>query len=909
MSTGAETVADFAPALAEIKALSSAQAPYEVLRNSVIQAIAPDYTKQRGDIEQGLKSGKIKGLESARLLSSATDELLKKLFELTTTSVFLPTNRTTAEEICLVATGGYGRRELAFFSDIDLLFLIPYKPTEWIENVAEFILQVLWDMGLKVGHALRSVDECIKFAAADISIKTGLLDSRFLEGEKKLFSGLQKKYRKKIISGHGLKFVEDKLAERDRRHDRLGNTRYVVEPNLKEGKGALRDLHTLFWLARFLYGVRDLAGLEKKKILKKDEVVVFRKAENFFWTVRQHLHLLAGRPEERLTFDMQLALSEVLGYRDRPGLTKVERFMKHYFFTAKNVGDLTRIFCAVLEERHQKKGLLDWAPTLRKNKVEGFRLEGGRLNALDEKDFIKHPAKMVQIFAVADRHGYDIHPHALRLISRNRNLINNRLRRDPEANDAFLEVLTSRKDPETGLKRMNEAGVLGQFITDFGRIVGHTQHDMYHSFTVDEHTIQAVGLLARIEKGELDDVQTISTTVGAAPSRRVLFMGLFLHDIAKGRGGDHSVLGERIAYSLCPRLGFSTSETELVAWLVKDHLLMSRVAFKRDITDRKTIKDFVETVETIERLQLLSLLTVADIMAVGPKIWNSWKDRLLSDLYRVAKPWFTQESLDEARETQNREKQKALGKALKKLKPAEFKALISLFPESYWLADPTDIQVLDAGLLAESTGGKTAVNITTQPEVDMARISIAAKGSPELFSNLAGALATENNSIIDARSFTLSDGREINSFVVDTPPGDPYSSGERRKNLTLNLKKATKGELAPFKRPPGKGLLGDKRTYFPVVPRIRCNNDLSAEYTVIEVSSLDRIGLLYDLTKVLNGHGCAIFSAHVATYGARAVDVFYVHTLEGAKISNQKKLDTIAADLLAVIEPKKKQEI
>lgn len=906
MNTKVETAPDFAALLADVKALSLSQPSYEVLRKTVIQAIGPEYFKKRKDLETAVKSGEIKGLESAKLLSVATDELLQKLCAITTTSVFLPGAKTSSEEISLIATGGYGRGELGFFSDLDLLFLIPYKPSEWIENVAEFILQVLWDMGLKVGHAMRSVDECIALAKKDLSIKTALLDGRYLEGEQKLFANLQKKFKKEIISGHGLQFVEDKLAERDRRHDRLGNTRYVVEPNLKEGKGALRDLHTLFWLARFLYGVDDIAGLEKKKILKKDEVVVFKKAENFFWTVRQHLHLLAGRPEERLTFDMQLQLADALGYRDRPGLTKVERFMKHYFFTAKNVGDLTRIFCAVLEEHHQKKGLLDWAPTLRKNKVEGFRLEGGRLNALDEKDFIKHPAKMVRIFAVADHHGYDIHPHALRLISRNRNLINNRLRRDPEANDAFLEILTSRKDPETGLRRMNEAGVLGQFITDFGRIVGHTQHDMYHSFTVDEHTIQAVGLLAKIEKGQLDDAQTLSATVGPQSSRRVLFMGLFLHDIAKGRGGDHSELGEKIAYSLCPRLGFSTSETELVAWLVKDHLLMSRVAFKRDITDKKTIRDFVKKVETLERLQLLALLTVADIMAVGPKTWNSWKDRLLSDLYKVAKPWFTQASLDEARETQTGEKLKAFEQALKKMKPDKFKALVALFPESYWLADPTHIQVLDAGLLVNSSGEKPAVNITTQPEAGMARISIAAKGRPELFSNLAGALAAENNSIIDARSFTLSDDRELNSFIVDTPPGDPYSSGERRKKLGDELKRVAQGGHPNFKGPPKKGLLGDKRTYFPVIPRIRCNNDLSADYTVIEVSTLDRIGLLYDLTKVLNGHGCAIFSAHVATYGARAVDVFYLHTLAGRKILDKKKLEAITADLLAVIEPKEK---
>jgi [protein-PII] uridylyltransferase len=803
-----------------------------------------------------------------------------------------------------VATGGYGRSEMAFYSDVDVLFLIPHKVVEWIENIAEFILQALWDLGLKVGHSMRSPDECIQQAEKDLTIKTALLDARFIAGEKKLFEALQKSYRKKITSGHGLEFVEDKLAERNQRHKKLGNSRYVVEPNVKEGKGALRDLHTLFWLARFLYGVEDLAGLEKKKILRKNEVAVFRRAENFLWTVRQSIHLVAGRAEERLTFDMQLQLADALGYRDRPTLSKVERFMKHYYYTAKNVGDLTRIFCAVLEERHQKKGLLDWTPALLKTKVEGFQVEGGRLNALDEKDFIKNPAKMIKIFAVADRHGYDIHPDALRLISRNRNLIDNRLRRDPEANDAFLEILTSRKDPETGLRRMNEAGVLGQFITDFGRIVAHTQHDMYHSFTVDEHTIRAVGLLAKIEKGELDDIQKVSSLVGAAPSRRVLFMGIFLHDIAKGRGGDHSELGEKIAFALCPRLGFSSTEKDLVAWLVRDHLVMSRVAFKRDITDEKTIKDFVKAVKTFERLQLLALLTVADIMAVGPKIWNSWKDRLLCDLFRVAKPWFLQENQDKARETQNAEKQKALQTALKGIPAKDLKSVLKLFPENYWLGDPTGIQAADVKLLIRSSADKTAVKIATEPETDLARVTVVAQGGHELFCNLAGVLAAHKYSIIDARTFQLADGRQLNSFVFETGLSDPMQPGEKKKALIAAVKKVVKGADPGFKGPEKRGLLQQRSAYFPVEPRVRASNDLSADYTVIEVSTRDRIGLLYDLTKILVGHHCAIFSAHVATYGARAVDVFYLQTLEGKKIEDPDVLETLSQALMSVIAQK-----
>lgn len=887
------------PTLAEdIKTLALQGKPYDVLRKQVVAALKPEFQNKRDDLARRLRARKISGLEAARVLSDIMDGVLRELNALAPDAVSSPEARTAPEAIALVATGGYGRRQLAFYSDIDLMFLVPTKPTPWIEKVTEFMLQVLWDLGLKVGHSLRSEDDCIQIANKDLSVKTALLDARFLAGNEKLFARMEKKFRKKIISGKGRQFVEDKLKERDHRHQRMGDSRYVVEPNLKDGKGGLRDLHTLFWLARFLYGVEDIAGLTKKKLLRKDELATFKKAENFLWTVRQHMHLSNGRAEERLTFDLQLALADEFGYHDRPGMTKIERFMKHYFLTVKSVGDLTRVFCALLEARHQKKGLFDWASLPGKKRVEGFPLDGGRLTVPDKKNFKKYPENMVRIFAVADRHGYDIHPDALRLISSHRQLINARLRRDPAANDAFMEVLTSKRDPETGLRRMNEAGVLGLFVTDFGRAVAQTQQDMYHYYTVDEHTIRAIGLLAQIEKGGLGDVQTLGTEIaGTILSRSALYMGLFLHDIAKGRGGDHSELGEGIARTLCPRVGFTPAETDLVAWLVRYHLLMSNVAFKRDISDPETLKTFTRQVGTLERLRLLTVLTIADIMAVGPNIWTAWKHRLLSDLYTASKPWFTKESVKEARAAQNQEKKAALKKALKKKKVKTPKALLDLFPENYWLADRTPVQVKEALLVARPSGNKIAVDISLQEGSDIFRISAVAPAGPEFFPNLAGGLAAGGINILDARGFTLKDGRRLNSFVVDNPVSDLFSSKEKKKELMTRLKGLSVNTLQTFKIPSQRNLIEDRKGGFKIPSRVRFNNEISSNFTVLEVKGRDKIGFLYQLTRILVRHGCAIFSAHVATYGARAVDVFYIQDRDGNKILDAGQLEKIKSAL------------
>src|SRR3984957_9110015 len=568
------------------------------------------------------------------------DQLIRTLFDFVTEHIYPLANPTQGEKLAVVAVGGYGRGEMAPYSDVDLLFLLPYKRTPHTEQVVEYLLYLMWDLRLKVGHAVRSVDESLRYAKSDLTIRTALVEARYIWGEQALFTELRSRFDNEIVRGTAAQFIEQKLAERDARHKRVGDSRYQLEPNVKEGKGGLRDLITLYWMAKYIYRIDDVAKLVELKVLSEDESQRFARAQEVLWTVRCHLHSLAGRAEEHLTFDMQTQIGERMGYREHTGSRGVERFMKHYFLVAKDVGDLTRIFCAVLEVdqkgRRRLGSWLRWGGSARRG-FAGFVLDGGRL-AIPSKDFFKDdPPALLRLFHVAQEQELDIHPHALRAVTRSLRLANAELRENPEANRLFLEILTSKKDPETALRRMNEAGLFGRFVPDFGRVVAQMQYDMYHVYTVDEHTLFAIGIVHQIENGELKTELPLATSIAPTiVSRRALYLATLLHDIAKGRGGDHSEIGEKIALKLGPRLGLSDEETETVAWLVRWHLLLSGTAFKLDIGEPETIRQLVDRVQSPERLKLLLVLTVADIRAVGPKVWNGWKAALLRELFHSA---------------------------------------------------------------------------------------------------------------------------------------------------------------------------------------------------------------------------------------------------------------------------------
>ncbi len=576
------------------------------------------------------------GLDTARLLAAVQDEVITALYDFTTTHVHRARNPTEAERLSILATGGYGRAVMAPSSDTDLLFLRAYKASPHTESVIEYMLYALWDMGLKVGHAFRTPADCVRLAGDDVTIKTSLLDARFLTGDEALSEDMIKLFQRDAVKGRDAKFIADKLAERDARHTRQGDARYVVEPNIKEGKGGLRDLQTLYWIVKHMTGGRHIEDVLKGGPFTSEEYSVFMRAARFLWSVRCHLHYVTGRPEERLSFDLQPEIAQRLGYRERDGQQSVERFMKRYFLIAKDVGNLTRILAAKLEADQKKKpeGLRRFIPVMPPQplKEKGFVIDGGRVNITSEKLMSYEPLNMVRLFILARREAKDIHPDALTAVTRHLSRFKEPLRSSPEARALILQAILDGDDPGLVLRRMNDAGLLGRLVPEFGTIVAQTQFNMYHHFTVDEHTIRAVEAIAAMEQGKGDAAPLVQHVFPDIENRRALYLAMLLHDTGKGKG-DQQIEGEITARRACERLGLDEAETALVGWIVRHHLDMSETAQKRDISDPRTVAKFAEIVGSLERLRLLFILTIADIKAVGPGVWNAWKGQLLSELY------------------------------------------------------------------------------------------------------------------------------------------------------------------------------------------------------------------------------------------------------------------------------------
>jgi [protein-PII] uridylyltransferase len=826
------------------------------------------------------------------------DQIVRVLFDLADTRLYPAANPSTAEQLAVVATGGYGRGELAPQSDIDLLFLRPYKQTPRGEQIVEYMLYLMWDLGLKVGHATRSVDECIRHSERDFTVRTALLEARYVWGERKLHDELRRRFATRFLSDDGRDFVEAKLSERDQRHERMGDSRYVVEPNVKDGKGGLRDLQTLFWIAKYLYRTERVAGVVERGVLTQAEARLFARAERFLTTVRCHIHFLRNRPEDRLSFDLQPEIARRLGYADRPGSRGVERFMKHYYLHAKTVGNLTRIFCAALEEsRRRKPRLAALWQTLKPRQLDGFRLDGERLAVASAEDFVREPAKLLRLFQVSQENDLDVHPTTLRLITQNLRLIDARLRADPEANRTFMRIMTSKRDPETALRRLNEAGVFGRFVPDFGRVVAQTQHDMYHTYTVDEHTIRAIGILSRIEGGELAAEHPLaSEIVHKVLSREVLYLAILLHDIAKGRGGDHSILGAEVAEQLGPRLGLSAAETETVAWLVRYHLAMSQTAFQRDLQDPKTIADFAALVQSPERLRLLLVLTVCDIRAVGPGIWNNWKATLLRQLYYAAEEVLSGGTLQGGRTQRVASVREHLSGLLSHWTEEERSTHLARGYPGYWLSFDTETLARHAELMRRAERGH--LPLVVEPRIDPQRsiteLTIHTLDTPGLFARLAGAMAASGATIVDTKAFTMANGMALDVFGLQDLEGKAFSGADRLTRLTSRIEMSLSGRLdvnAELARLRPSYPRSDR--VFTSAPRVLIDNNASNTHTVIEVNGRDRPGFLYTVARALTGLNLQITSAHITTYGERAVDVFYIKDIFGLKIVHPTRLQQI----------------
>ncbi len=908
----ADPPVDVAALRAAVEAVARGSADADVRRAEVVRLLKAALAEGRAEVRARLDAG-AGGIDTARGLAEVVDAVIVALHGFTL-ACLAPDSKPLAQSLSVVAVGGYGRGAMAPYSDIDLLFLRRAKADAGAEAAIQVMLYALWDLGFKVGHASRTVDECLRFAREDSTIRTALLEARWVAGDVALAETLKRRYRREVADGTGAEFVAAKLAERDARYAKAGASRYMVEPNIKEGKGGLRDLNTLFWIAQYLHPVDQPMELVRLKEFTVREVKAFVRAFDFLWATRCYMHFITRRPEERLTFDLQPEVARRMGYGDVDDTASAERFMRRYFLIAREVGSLTRIFCAKLEAEHAKQpqGLARLLPRRapkRRELEDAFFEEAGRLNVRGEEAFAADPVRLIRIFQVADASNLDLHPDAFAAVTRSLNLIGAKLRRDPAAARAFLDVLAFGQETFRTLTLMNEAGVLGRYVPEFGRIVGQMQFNMYHAYTTDEHTLRGVDVIAEIAAGRLAADHPLAVSVlPLVADREALFLAMLLHDTGKGGApGGQTLAGARNARIACERLGLSPERIDTVAWLVEHHLLMSETAQKRDLGDPRTISAFARTVAEPERLRALAILTAADIRAVGPGVWNGWKGQLLRQLYMATEAVFRGgrpsdlgfESVDDVQQVLAASARKRLVAAHPHAAEA-VRRWVDSMEDAYFVAFPAKAQGAHFALAERAEQDAAAASARLMADWNAVEITVAARDRRGLFADLAGAMAGLGANIVGARVYTSASGGALDVFNVQDSLGGPYGEGDARSldRLLASLEQAGRGDGA--KPSPEPAPLG-RAAAFAVAPRVAVDNDASDMATVVEVSGRDRPGLLQALARTFASAGLSVQSAHIESFGERAVDAFYLITADGLKLSEPYAISALKATLTAVL--------
>lgn len=893
-------------------------------REEALARLRRDLGNERKRIRDAFERRQLSGVEAARALATLMDHIAVTLCQY----AGLPNDDTEGNlntPFCLCATGGYGAGLLAPFSDVDLLFLTDDTPSDITIQRIEYVLYTLWDLGLRVGHATRSQETCLKSAQEDLTTCTALLDLRPLYGHKDQAEHLRHALRTYLTGPTLEHFVTEAIAQREERHNHYGATPYLVEPHLKAGRGGLRDLQVLNWIGRASLGLlisratplRRELGLAPACVLlglfTKRETYRAEKVWDFLWTVRLHLHYITGRNEERLTFDVQPIIGARMGYATHGQQHGVERFMRHYFLMARSIMRLTHVLqpAILLHLQNQRRG----SPPCIEEGPEEFRRIDGCLSLIDPTSFVREPRTLFRLLDCARRHQLPLHPSAIQQLIRFERHSTS-LRKDPETVRIFLDLLCApapktasspKSDNEKNfwLPVLNETGLLPRFLPCWSRILGRTQFDGYHIYTVDEHTIEAVRILRQLENGHMaDEIPAVYPLTRNLQARQALFVATLLHDIGKGRGGGHSEIGAQLAVPICQQLNLSADDSDTVSWLILHHLLLSRTAFTRDIDDPHTILDLADIIQSPERLRLLLLLTIADIRAVGPRAWNAWKATLLYRLYaRIADvlDGGMQASENDERVTQTRSlAREALSTSLPEESVHYF---LRLGRPGYWLGFDTQTHLRHAHLIHnhfdQFNTDRITIDIHPLPNRGITELTIICPDQAGVFSTIAGALSLCGASIADARIHTLSNGTVLDSFWIQDSFGEAFEEEDHLERIRASLTAALKGNVdlnqaLASATPP----LSRRLEALPIPSRVIIDNDASDWYSVVEVNGRDRPALLHDLTRALGRKGAHIASAHVTTYGLRAVDVFYLHDEQGHKITDPHQLMILREALL-----------
>lgn len=813
-----------------------------------------------------------------------------------------------ADRVAVCATGGFGRDRLAPHSDIDLLFLHHFKDSEAIKPLLNMMLYALYDAGLSVGQSVHTPQTAVAFARSDMVMRTCFLDARLVAGDSKTFKDFSSRFDRLRLTTKS-QFVKAKLAEREERHDKSNQSRFLAEPDLKEGKGGLRDLHLLRWLYKYCFDSTIDDPTDKDRILNNADVKAFLKAERYLWSLRVHLHALRGRANEHLTFEVQPLLAERLNYAERAGDIPAERLMKHYFVNALEVGRLMRIFCAKLEEDQNR--LRPRAPklfpkALTTDEAPGrpnLQIKNGRLDFQNAKDAEKTPQDFFRLFrAFAKRPDLDFSPAALALISQNASAITTKVRRDETNSALFIATLLKAKEPVKTLRVMAETGFLGKFLPYFGMIAGRIEYGLYRRYAVDEQIFQAIGLLSEIVKGKHAEQHPLATNIVKNTSDKTPFyIAILLYESRQSLTNPTDNDIEKLVRRVSKRLGLKDQSLDDVAWVAARYDKMMIVAERRSLSELRVIKNFAEEVGSQSRLDLLLVLSICHLRVVGVSSWDNWLREQLTDLYMAASAWLSggEKAVDDWMNERVSLARRDAAKLLVNWPEEERVEFLQEVPGGIVRNIDAEQLARFANLFrsAQSENAKSAVDLHRNDR--FVEAIVFGPDRPGLLADLSGMIASLGATVRSVQVFTTPAGRAFDIFTLQAPDGGSLDDPDLIQRLHVAMLEVAREK--PAKPPRLSKRLGDRRSIFYVSPVIRVDMEASDECTIIEAEGRNRPGLLYELAAALNDIGITIRSAHIATYGERAVDTFYVQDAPGYKITNKRRIQSIEQRLLNVI--------
>ena len=791
--------------------------------------------------------------------------------------------------VCLIAVGGYGRNEMFPYSDIDLLILLPPQFSEAQNQEIEALIGLLWDIGLNVGHSVRTLDECAVEATQDVTVQTNLLESRLLAGNaahyKKFTQTMQALMQPE-------KFFAAKFKEQDNRHAKFNDTAYSLEPNIKESPGGLRDLHMILWLAQSQKLGKNWAELAKNNIVSPAELRQIKQHERNLQTLRIRLHYLAKRREDRLLFDFQNELAENLDLVNTPQKRASEQLMQRYYGSARYISLINEIQLKVLEST------LSSVPPKITTVNARFEAKNGLLEAKSAQLLQQHPSAILESFLLLQQHPdlTGMSAHLLRELQRVKKIVNSEFRDSSENKKLFLSILMQPNGVNHSLRRMNRYGILGEYIPAFGKIVGQMQHDLFHVYTVDEHILNVLANLRRFAKPELKHEFPLCSQLFADFEKpHLLYLAALFHDIAKGRGGDHSTLGTKDAKRFCKLHNLPKEETNLVAWLVESHLKMSSTAQKSDLSDPAIIEQFARFVKTEKRLQALYLLTVADIRGTSPVVWNAWKARLLESLFYATKRVLNDETFTVQQAIENRQQEAAEKLAKYGLQPQSYQALWDNVGTGYFgRFEPDEIAWQSRLLTPHVNTASPIVRARLSPSGDGIQVMIYTRDQDDLFARICNFFDRMAYNIVQAKIYTTNHGYALNSFIVLDQSGKSVSYSGLLKFIEAELT-AKLVATAPLETPL-QGRISRQVKHMPFATQIKFNKELQGINHTVEIVAGDRPGLLARVAFTFLQHGVDLHNAKINTLGNRAEDSFLISAKQG-KALQAAQIDLLVQDL------------